>query len=138
MGLALGFSKSVFDGLYLYAVLGGTYFTDSTTQGIHYEREGYQAVVGAEIELGKRVSLILQSMNYTPLLDRPVLLSRKRNYLVGGLKGGVPRWFHPRSEHCGKLTPLHKLGRHRHCDKPWVQVLKGSATQRPPSSGTLS
>lgn len=86
VGLALGFSKNVFDGLYLYAVLGGTYFTDSTTQGIHYEREGYQAVVGAEINLGKRVSLVLQSMNYTPLLERPTLLNRKRNYVAGGLK----------------------------------------------------
>ncbi len=86
VGFAIGFSKNFFDWFYLYAALGGTYFTDSSTQGIHYEREGYQAVVGAEIELVKSISLVLQSMNYSPLLDRPSPLNKKRNYVAGGLK----------------------------------------------------
>jgi len=86
LGMTIAFSKRVLDPLCLYAVLGGTYLTDSTTAGLRYERETYQAVAGAEIAITRRLSFIIQTMNFTPLLERPAPLNRKRNYVAGGLK----------------------------------------------------
>ncbi len=86
VGLAVSFYKTMLERLHFYAVLGGTYFTDSRTQGLRYEKEGYQAVVGTELAVGNRFSLILQYMTFTPLLEAPAPLNRKRNYVAGGLK----------------------------------------------------
>lgn len=86
VGLAVSFYKTFWKRFHLYAVLGGTYLTDSKTEGIRYERETNQAVVGAEVRVGSEVSIIVQYMSFSPLLRSPTPLNRTRNYVTGGIK----------------------------------------------------
>ncbi|MBI4584871.1 MAG: DUF3187 family protein [Planctomycetes bacterium] len=88
-GIAVSAYKSIFDFIYLYGVLGGTYLTDPTTAGLEFKKVNYQGTLGVEIALLKRLSLIGQVMYFSPLLEEPHSLNKGRNYLAGGLKWQV-------------------------------------------------
>ena len=87
LGLALTAQKRVSDHLYLYAVGGGTFLTDPTTEGLRYEEFNYQFTAGIEIVLWwDSVSLVGQYTHYSPLLKDTSGLDRERNYVGGAIK----------------------------------------------------
>ncbi len=86
VGVAFSFYKTFIKQLHLYAVVGAAYYADSKTEGLRYERFNYQAVLGIEYAVTEDVSVIVQSLHYSPLLKEPRVLNKGRNYIAAGVK----------------------------------------------------
>jgi hypothetical protein len=88
VGLNVSFYKTVADFLHLYGVVGTGYFFDIETEGLRYERNVLQGVVGIEFLPVSEVSIVLQAMTFSPLLVEsfPSELNRSRNYVAFGVK----------------------------------------------------
>ncbi|MBI4602069.1 MAG: DUF3187 family protein [Planctomycetes bacterium] len=85
-GMTVSFSKTFLRDLHLYAVLGSTYLTDTRTEGIRYEKHGFQYTLGIEWSVIRSFSLVFQAAGFSPLLRSPSPLNRSRSYVAFGLK----------------------------------------------------
>ena len=82
LGMSVSFYKTVYEDFHIYAVLGGSLFTNSRTEGLKYEKSVLQATLGAEYALLEDLSLVVQHMNYSALLQEPSPLDKRRNYIA--------------------------------------------------------
>jgi hypothetical protein len=92
-GAAVSLSKKILRRWRLHGVLGAGYLSDARTEGIVYERPIYEALGGIEFAAAERLSIVLQVMHFSPLLDSsyPSPLDEGRDYVALGLKWEWPR-----------------------------------------------
>lgn len=86
LGITLTASKQLFEFFYLHFAVSGTYLTDPTVEGIRFRQVNYAAAVGGEIVVLRSLSLIVQAMRYSQLLDNTPKLDDPRRYIAAGFK----------------------------------------------------
>ena len=86
LGIALTASKQILEFFYLHFTLAGTYLTDPEVEGAEFRQTNFAAAVGGEIVVLRSLSLIIQAMRYSPLLDDTPKLDDARKYIAGGFK----------------------------------------------------
>jgi hypothetical protein len=85
-GAVISLHKTIGEGLHLHLSGGGTYYTDRRTEGLRFEKLGWQVAGGVEYEITETISLALQGTVISAQLEFPSPLNRSRSYLGGGLK----------------------------------------------------
>lgn len=85
-GFNVALSKEFLPDTYLHLVAGGTLRGDARTEGFRYERYSYQLIAGVEWAVLEELSLALQGLSLSPLLEEPGFLATPRGYVGFGAK----------------------------------------------------
>jgi hypothetical protein len=85
-GVNVAISKEFLPKTFLHLVAGGSVRGDVRTEGLRYERYAYQLIAGIEWAVREELSLILESVSLSPLLEGTGFVADPRGYLGFGAK----------------------------------------------------
>jgi hypothetical protein len=89
LGLVFSAYKTFLEIVHLYGVVGVTYLTDPRTEGLRYDQLGATLVAGVEVAVLDELSIVLQTMYYSGLLESISPLDDSRYYVAFGFKWQV-------------------------------------------------